>query len=62
MSIFLPRAKQPFFQHMPAGIVETEGTCLEFSSNVFHSLTFVLTQMHPSPSQMVSHTYFGALR
>ena len=45
-------------------IVETGATCLEFSPNFLHSLfgTFVLTQMCPSPSPMLSRAYFGALK
>ena len=45
-------------------IVETDTVSSEFSPNflTFTHRTFVLTQMCPSPSPMLSHAYFGALR
>ena len=45
-------------------IVEKKPVFLEFFGKfcTFTLLTFVLTQICPSPSPMLSHTYFGALR
>ena len=45
-------------------IVEMEAICLKFSPNFLHSLFTPLFSLKcaPSPSPMLSHVYFGALR
>ena len=49
-----------WLQYLPQ-IVETKPVFLEFFGKflTFTLLTFVLTQMCPSPSPMFSHAYFG---
>ena len=45
-------------------ILETDTVSLEFSGKIltFTPRTFVLAEMCPSPSPMLSHAYFGVLR
>ena len=56
--------RTPMFLQYSSQIVETETVSLEFSLKflTFTLHTFVLTQKCPSPSPMLSHVYFGALR
>ena len=56
--------RTPMFLQYSLQIVETETLSNEFSLKflAFTLHTFVLTQKSPSPSSMLSHVYFGALR
>ena len=56
--------RTPMCLQYSSQIVETETVCLEFSLKfpTFTIHTFVLTQKCPSPSPVLSHVYFGALR
>ena len=56
--------RTPMCLQYSSQIVKTETVCLEFSLKflTFTLHTFVLTQKCPSPSPVLSHVYFGALR
>ena len=60
LTVWLIDSLTYWLQYLPQ-IVETKPVFLEFFGKflTFTLLTFVLTQMCPSPSPMFSHSYFG---